>query len=425
MDIAWFEGTARAPITCTKLIRTCVASAFAGTGRHAGISFQDAKGDDVGSASGDRKNGVPRRNARRKSEGAKDGPRIEIDEQARAIQVRDPRIINTDQRAFCRRLLDLATRQPGVSKAEVDLSSATCRVEFGSAPATSIEMAEAFAEWVHKAVAAGAGTDAASASGTDDGWLALTAYPVSGDVSLWATLEAKPGRILVRHHGPAGKHDRLNEVAEALTQLDGVKRCRAIPRRHGLSVDFHEANGQADWFVDRAEQSFEDVLTEEARRNGLAKPAGWLAGNREVEVATGAKRLVYLVLAGGAFAMTLVALVVPGIPTVPFLLATSYCLARSSRRLNERLRESTFFGPIVVEFEKHGGLSRSSKGKLIGLTAAVALVAIVLSPLSPVAILLILLVSSTGIYGINRLPSLPDEQRAGAANGWVTNLALN
>ncbi|MFI5457635.1 MAG: YbaN family protein [Isosphaerales bacterium] len=378
----------------------------------------------MGSASRDDKKGVPRRDARRKSDGARDRPQIDIDEKARVIRVCDPRLINTDQRAFCRRLLDEATRQPGVTKAEVDLPSATCRVEFGSAPATSLEMADVFAGCVCKAAEDSPGTGRTPAWQPDDGWLTLTAYPLSGDVSLWATLEAKPGRILVRHHSPAGNHDRLSRVAEDLTQLDEVERCRAIEGRHGLSIDFREANGQADWFMDRAEQSFEDVLAAEARQRGPTKPAVSKTGERAVVVATGPKRLMYLALAGGAFAMTLVGLMVPGIPTVPFLLATSYCLARSSRRLNELLRRSTFFGSIVVEWEQHGRLSRSSKGKLIGLTAAVALVAIVLSALSPFVVIVVLLVSSLGIYKINQLPSLPDEQRAGIENGWLARFAL-
>ena len=76
-------------------------------------------------------------------------------------------------------------------------------------------------------------------------------------------------------------------------------------------------------------------------------------------------------MAGGAFTLTLVGLVVPGVPSVPFLLATSYYLARSSPRLNERLRRTAFFGPILQEWEGHDALSLTSKGKLIGLTATI------------------------------------------------------
>ena len=82
------------------------------------------------------------------------------------------------------------------------------------------------------------------------------------------------------------------------------------------------------------------------------------------------------------------------------------------------------FGPIVVEWEQNGGLSRYSKGKLIALTAAIAVVGIVVAVASPIAVLLVLLVSSLGVYGINQLPGLDDQQRAGVANGWLARFAL-
>ncbi len=106
---------------------------------------------------------------------------------------------------------------------------------------------------------------------------------------------------------------------------------------------------------------------------------------------------MYLALAGGSFAMTLVGLVVPGIPTVPFLLTTSYYLARSSRRLDERLRRTPLFGPILVEWERRHGLSRTSKLKLVGLTLTIVVVTVALTPISPVALVVIVLISSLSI----------------------------
>ena len=43
-----------------------------------------------------------------------------------------------------------------------------------------------------------------------------------------------------------------------------------------------------------------------------------------IATATRVRCLMYMALAGGAFSITLVGLVVPGIPTVPILLATSF-----------------------------------------------------------------------------------------------------
>ena len=166
----------------------------------------------------------------------------------RAIRVCDPRVINRDERAFCRRLLEAAVRQPGVRKVEVDLPLASCLVEFDSGPASSLEMADLFAGCLLEAAAGYPDAVRPPSWLPEPRWLKLTGYPLSDDMLLESV------------------------------QSDAVKPDRS-----------------------------------------------------PIEVATGAKRVGYLVLAGGAFAMTLVALVVPGIPTVPFLLATSYCLARSSR----------------------------------------------------------------------------------------------
>ena len=162
------------------------------------------------------------------------------------------------------------------------------------------------------------------------------------------------------------------------------------------------------------------------RRRRSARKSICTPGTQEpigrFEVATGPKRLLYLALAGGSFMMTLVGLVVPGIPTVPFLLATSYFLARSSRWLDEKLRESVFFGSIVTEWEQHRALGRQSKAKLMALSGAIVLVAIILSPLSPLGDHSLLLVSSLSVYGVYRLPGLEEGPRAtvsrfGAAAG--------
>jgi uncharacterized membrane protein YbaN (DUF454 family) len=122
--------------------------------------------------------------------------------------------------------------------------------------------------------------------------------------------------------------------------------------------------------------------------------------------------------------MTLVGLVVPGIPTLPFLLASSYYLARSSPRLDERLRRTAFIGPILQEWERYKGLSRWSKGKLIGLTLAIVTVTVVVAPLTPVTLVVITLITTLSIYGVVRIRALPDEPRAGAPRRGRTRLAV-
>jgi uncharacterized membrane protein YbaN (DUF454 family) len=109
--------------------------------------------------------------------------------------------------------------------------------------------------------------------------------------------------------------------------------------------------------------------------------------------------------------MTLVGLAVPGIPTLPFLLATSYYLARSWPRLNDALLDSAFVGPILREWEAHRGLSPSSKAKLIGLTAAILAASVVVTPIGPVFLIHMLLISLVSFYAIIRLPGGQETRR--------------
>jgi uncharacterized membrane protein YbaN (DUF454 family) len=122
--------------------------------------------------------------------------------------------------------------------------------------------------------------------------------------------------------------------------------------------------------------------------------------------------------------MTLVGLVVPGIPTVPCLLATSYFLSRSSPALNERLHRTRLFGPILREWDAYHGLSRSSKGKLIAVTVTIVVITLVLAPMTVVSLALIVLIASLSIYGVVRLPGLPEKPAGWPLQNGHARLAL-
>src|SRR5262249_49239878 len=161
-------------------------------------------------------------------------------------------------------------------------------------------------------------------------------------------LEVEPGRIRLRNRSLPGGRARLARLAGVVTGLEGVERCRISPWFRTITVEFRPESPVADRLVDRVQRALEDWAAAESIRPGLVPAPPSADGAGPVAVATGLRRLRSLGLAGGSFALTLVALVVPGIPTVPCLLATSYYLARSSPRLDERLRRTIFFGPILT-----------------------------------------------------------------------------
>ncbi len=123
-------------------------------------------------------------------------------------------------------------------------------------------------------------------------------------------------------------------------------------------------------------------------------------------IAKGWRRIACLVLAAISFGGSLVGIVLPGIPTTPFLLLTSYFLLRSSQRLHDRLLASRIFGDLLTNWQQHRSIRRSTRTKAIGLTLAVVLMGIYLSNPDPVLLLAMLVGSAIGILIILSLPVL-------------------
>ena len=88
---------------------------------------------------------------------------------------------------------------------------------------------------------------------------------------------------------------------------------------------------------------------------------------------------VFWVLAGLLFvAIGAIGVVLPLLPTTPFLLVATYCFARSSERLNRWLLSHRIFGPLIDNWQKYGSIDRRSK--------QLSMVAIALTPIITIII---------------------------------------
>ena len=345
---------------------------------------------------------------------------IELDGRAGLGRLFDARLFQPARREYAQRLLEALCEHPGVRKAEVALASSTCRVEFDLDSNTRAVMGGILVEAIRTASARAGKTPWWRRTPR---WSTLTAYRSFGDLSLWETYADEPGSVRLVHRGHARDRAAASRLADSLAGLEGVERCHVSLRSHRITVDCCPGAGPlASHTVDRVERILEGRGAADPREAVVR--SGSATTDASPIAATVWKRLRYRAMAGGAFIMTLVGLVVPGVPTVPFLLATSYYLARSSPRLNERLRRTAFFGPILQQWEGHGALSLASKGKLIGLTATIVVVTVVLTPLTPLALSVILLISSLSVYGLTRMPALTGDGQARARAGMGTTLPL-
>ncbi|MDR7135467.1 uncharacterized membrane protein YbaN (DUF454 family) [Lysobacter niastensis] len=85
-------------------------------------------------------------------------------------------------------------------------------------------------------------------------------------------------------------------------------------------------------------------------------------------------RWAWWLLAYAALALGLVGIVVPGLPTVPFVLLSAFAAARGSQRLHAWLLAHRQFGPMIRDWQAHGAVSR--RAKLLAVTMMSACVVI-------------------------------------------------
>ena len=122
----------------------------------------------------------------------------------------------------------------------------------------------------------------------------------------------------------------------------------------------------------------------------------------------GLGRILLLLVAGLCFLLGILGAVLPGLPATPFLLLTSYILARSSPRLNAALLRSRFLGPILRDWQVHGGVRKHVKVKAVLMVAMSVAVTSILFGVSLLPVLGTFVCAAIGIVVILRLPPPKD-----------------
>ena len=111
-------------------------------------------------------------------------------------------------------------------------------------------------------------------------------------------------------------------------------------------------------------------------------------------------------LAGSvSLALGLIGVVLPGLPTTPFVLLAAACYAKASPRLHGWLLHHRFLGPMVRDWETHRSLTRRTK-----TIAQVSMVVMVgLSAWGfrhqPVVLGVLLVAALIGVWVVARIPT--------------------
>lgn len=101
------------------------------------------------------------------------------------------------------------------------------------------------------------------------------------------------------------------------------------------------------------------------------------------------RKALYIIIGSISVVLGIIGIVVPGLPTTPFLLLSSWLFYRSSPKLHDAIHRSKWLGPYIRKFEKDKGVDKKTKLiSVISMWAMISLSAFVFIESRPIRWLL-------------------------------------
>jgi uncharacterized membrane protein YbaN (DUF454 family) len=118
-------------------------------------------------------------------------------------------------------------------------------------------------------------------------------------------------------------------------------------------------------------------------------------------------RVVYLIAGLVCIVLGLIGILLPVLPTTPFILLASWCFSRSSRRLEAALLRSRLLGPFLRDWRQHRAIRRRVRYLAVGCVATMTFATCALSDVGYATKACIVALACIGVVVIVRIPVLP------------------
>ena len=123
---------------------------------------------------------------------------------------------------------------------------------------------------------------------------------------------------------------------------------------------------------------------------------------------TKAKRIILIAIGICSLALGGLGIVLPLLPTTPFVLVAAVAFANSSDRLHQWLLDHNLFGPLIRNWRRHGAISPFAKALSIGAMAAVLAISMLLAAPTLVIVTQALVLGACALFVVSR-PLPPDQ----------------
>ncbi|MCL2391088.1 MAG: YbaN family protein [Oscillospiraceae bacterium] len=90
------------------------------------------------------------------------------------------------------------------------------------------------------------------------------------------------------------------------------------------------------------------------------------------------KKLLLIILGFSSLALGVVGVLIPVLPTTPFVLLSAACFSASSKRFDDWLRRNRLFGPYIENYRTKQGISKLRKAATLTFLWTGLLVSIII-----------------------------------------------
>jgi uncharacterized membrane protein YbaN (DUF454 family) len=111
-----------------------------------------------------------------------------------------------------------------------------------------------------------------------------------------------------------------------------------------------------------------------------------------------------------SFSLGAIGVVLPVLPTTPFMILAAACFAKTSPRFHKWLLANKVFGPLIKNWQEERFIERRVKMRALAIIALTFIVSImVVSPMGLKVMLMVCWLVCT--VSISRLPTIPKSQK--------------
>ncbi len=115
-----------------------------------------------------------------------------------------------------------------------------------------------------------------------------------------------------------------------------------------------------------------------------------------------AVRVTWFVIGILALALGAIGVLLPLLPTTPFLLLAAFAFAESNERLHNWLVDHNVFGELIANWRRYGAISRTAKIASVLSMGAVLVVSLFLKVPMPIVIVQALVLSACALFVMSR-----------------------